>query len=252
MTLNFKRGFDFVVALVLLILLSPLLALVAAAVWLTDFHSPVFAGRRIARGGGEFTMFKFRSMSMTAWKSGVNSTAGDDPRITPIGRALRRCKLDELPQLFNVLTGDMSLVGPRPQVLTDAQMYTDEERRLFTVRPGITDLASIVFADEGEILQGSPDPDLDYNRVIRPWKSRLGLLYLDRQSMGLDWRILVWTAFGLFARRRVLHQVASAVGKLDADELTSRMAARREPLIAYPPPGAERIVECYREKAMTA
>ena len=124
----------------------------------------------------------------------MNSTAAADPRITPIGKVLRSCKLDELPQLINVLKGDVSLVGPRPQVQADAEMYTAVERRLFTARPGITDLASIVFADEGEILRGSRDPDLEYHRVIRPWKSRLALIYLERQSMMLDVRILAWTA----------------------------------------------------------
>jgi lipopolysaccharide/colanic/teichoic acid biosynthesis glycosyltransferase len=248
---HFKRVFDFLIALVLLILLSPILMLVAAAIFLTDFRSPFFAGRRIARGGGEFTMLKFRSMFIDAWKSGVNSTASGDARITRIGRVLRRRKLDELPQLIHVLAGNMSLVGPRPQVPADAALYTAEERRLFTVRPGITDLASIVFADEAEILKNSRDPDLDYNRVIRPWKSRLGLIYLERQSMSLDLRILAWTLLALLDRQRALDRVTAVLQKFGADELTLRMAARREPLIAYPPPGADRIVESYRAKAMT-
>jgi lipopolysaccharide/colanic/teichoic acid biosynthesis glycosyltransferase len=250
--LHCKRVLDCIIALVSLILLSPLLMLVAAAVWLTDFHSPLFAGRRIARGGGEFTMLKFRSMFAGAWKSGVNSTASGDARVTRIGRVLRRGKLDELPQLINVLAGQMSLAGPRPQVPADAALYTAEECRLFTVRPGITDLASIVFADEGEILKNSLDPDLDYNRRIRPWKSRLGLIYLERQSMSLDLRILAWTLLGFLSRRRALDRVTAALQAFGADELTIRMAARREPLIAYPPPGTGRIVEQYPAKVMTA
>jgi len=146
----------------------------------------------------------------------------------------------------------MSLVGPRPQVPADAWMYTREERRLFDARPGITDLASIVFADEGEILRDSRDPDLEYNRVIRPWKSRLGLLYVDRRSMSLDLKILAWTALALVARRQALDRAARALHEMGADPLTCRMAVRREPLMAYPPPGASEIVESYPARAMTA
>jgi lipopolysaccharide/colanic/teichoic acid biosynthesis glycosyltransferase len=247
-----KRGLDFTIALAALTVLAPLLLLIAAVVWMADFRSPVFAGPRMARGGGEFRMLKFRTMYVDAWKSGVNSTAAGDRRITPVGEFLRRFKLDELPQLINVLAGDMSLVGPRPQVRADAEMYTKAERRLLDARPGITDLASIVFADEAEILKGSRDPDLEYNRVIRPWKNRLGLLYVENRSLGLDLRILAWTALSIFDRRRALDRVGEELRRLGADELTCRMAARREPLIAHPPPGADRIVESYPAKAVTA
>ncbi len=120
-------------------------------------------------------MIKFRTMLPDAWKSGVSSTALGDRRITRVGKLLRGAKLDELPQLWNVLTGDMSLVGPRPQVEPDAALYTAEEQRLFDVRPGMTDLASLVFADEGEILAGSQDPDLlttrEYGRGKAGWDS---------------------------------------------------------------------------------
>ena len=128
-------------------------------------------------------MLKFRTMIPDAWKSGVNSTAAGDRRITRVGALLRKAKLDELPQLWNVLKGDMSLVGPRPQVRAETDLYTSEERRMHSIRPGVTDLASIVFADEGEILAGSADPDLLYNQIIRPWKSRLALLYVDRRTL---------------------------------------------------------------------
>lgn len=247
-----KRAFDIGFALTALLSLAPALILIAAAVWMTDFRPPIFAGRRIGRGGGEFRMFKFRSMIIDAWKSGVNSTAAGDARITWIGRWLRRFKLDELPQLGNVLKGEMSLVGPRPQVRAEAELYTTEERRLFDARPGLTDLASIVFADEGEILRGSRDPDLDYNRLIRPWKSRLGLIYVERRSWILDLRIVWWTVLAMVARRRALDRIAGVLGEMGADEMTLRMAARREPLVAYAPPGAAEIVESYPGRAMTA
>jgi lipopolysaccharide/colanic/teichoic acid biosynthesis glycosyltransferase len=187
-----------------------------------------------------------------AWRSGVSSTACGDRRITRVGRLLRRAKLDELPQLWNVLTGDMSLVGPRPQVEPDAALYTRAERRLFELRPGVTDLASIVFADEGEILAGSADPDLTYNQIIRPWKSRLGLLYVERQSLVGDLKILGLTFLTAISRKRALAGVVRLLDSWDGDPLLRRMAQRREPLLPWPPPGAERIVEEYFHRAANA
>ncbi|HTS78808.1 MAG TPA: sugar transferase, partial [Bryobacteraceae bacterium] len=199
-----KRALDFTLALIALVALAAMLLVIAIFVWISDFHAPFYTGRRIGRFGREFKMIKFRSMRPDAWKTGVNSTAGNDARITRLGKFLRRFKLDELPQLVNVLTGEMSLVGPRPQVPDDAARYTPEERHMLDVRPGVTDLASIVFADEGAILEGASDPDLLYNQIIRPWKSRLALLYMQRRSDALDLRILVWTALALISRRRAL------------------------------------------------
>ncbi len=240
-----KRTLDCAVALAGLLILAPLLAATALAVWIEDRRSPLFLGKRVARGGGWFRMIKFRTMTPGAWKSGVNSTAAGDARITRVGRWLRQAKLDELPQLWNVLAGDMSLVGPRPQVATDAALYTDEERRMLTVRPGITDLASIVFADEGEILAGSPDPDLLYNQIIRPWKSRLALLYVDRGSMAADLRIVGLTMLTLISHRRALSGVGRMLEAWGADPMLLEIAKRREPPIAYPPPGAREIVSRY-------
>ena len=177
-----KRILDISAASAGLLLAMPLLAAVMLAIWLQDRHSPFYIAPRAARDGGAFRMVKFRSMVVNADKIGGASTAATDRRITPIGQFVRTYKLDELVQLWNVLKGDMSLVGPRPQVLVDAQLYTDAERRMLTLRPGITDLASIVFSDEGDILKGNPDPDLLYNQIIRPWKSRLALLYIDKRS----------------------------------------------------------------------
>jgi lipopolysaccharide/colanic/teichoic acid biosynthesis glycosyltransferase/nucleoside-diphosphate-sugar epimerase len=257
------RSLDVAVSMAALILLSPVFALIALAIWIADFRSPFFAGERVARGDSEsspleFGMIKFRTMHPDAWKTGVNSTAASDPRITRIGRFLRRAKLDELPQLWNVLIGDMSLVGPRPQVRADADLYTREERRMLSIRPGITDLASIVFADEGAILAGAADPDLLYNQIIRPWKSRLALLYVDHRSFTLDLRILILTGLALVSRQRALAGVRRVVAGLDAphrladpqltEAMLARMASRREPLIAYPPPGANSIVREYPSK----
>ena len=232
-----KRLLDFSAALLGLIFLSPVLLMVVLAIWLHDRGSPFYVARRMARGGGAFEMVKFRSMVVNADQSGVNSTSGTDRRITPVGRFVRAYKLDEIMQLWNVLRGDMSLVGPRPQVETDASLYTAEEKRVLTVRPGITDLASIVFADEGDILNGSRNPDLLYNQIVRPWKSRLALLNIEKRTFLIDIRIIFLTVIGLFSRPLALKGVQKVLNDWNADELLRRMACRQEPLLAYPPPG---------------
>jgi lipopolysaccharide/colanic/teichoic acid biosynthesis glycosyltransferase len=224
--------------------LSPVLIPLAVLIWLQDHHSPFYSAARSGRGGRSFRMVKFRSMVVRADGNGVDSTAGDDPRITAVGRWIRRTKLDEVPQLWNVLRGEMSLVGPRPNVERETILYTPVEKRLLEVRPGITDLASIVFSDEGEVLLGSPDPDLRYNQVIRPWKSRLGLLYVNSAgSIGLDLRVLLLTLRSVTARPRALEEVSALVRKLGGDEELVEMARRIGPLRAAPPPGATQVVQ---------
>ena len=245
-----KRTLDLLIALISLTVLAPLLAAIAAAIWLSDRHSPFYFALRVARGGGDFRMVKFRTMIPDAWKSGVNSTASGDARITAIGKLLRRAKLDELPQLWNVLTGEMSLVGPRPQVRADVDLYTLEEARLLDTRPGVTDLASVVFADEGEILAGSPHPDLLYNRIIRPWKSRLALLYLDHQSAAArdleeSWASTALSPFFPVAEAlRAIVLLADALGA-DREKLIAMSSSRRMPLEAWPPPGAVTVAAAH-------
>ncbi len=240
-----KRAFDITVSAIGLTLLAVPLGLIALAIWMEDRHSPFFLGRRVARGGGDFYMVKFRSMVPNAWKSGVNSTAAGDRRITRVGAILRKAKLDELPQLWNVLKGDMSLVGPRPQVRTDADLYTSEERHMLDVRPGITDLASIVFADEGEILSGSSDPDLLYNQIIRPWKSRLALLYVERHTTVADVLLIGLTVLNAISRERALLGIQTILECWDAAPLVRRMAARRDTLLPWPAPGATEVAGYY-------
>jgi lipopolysaccharide/colanic/teichoic acid biosynthesis glycosyltransferase len=177
--------------------------------------------------------------------------ASDDTRLTAVGRWLRATSLDELPQLFNVLLGDMSLVGPRPQVRTDANLYTAAEQEMLQVRPGITDLASIVFADEGDILEGSDHPDLLYNQIIRPWKSRLALLYVKRRSFSADLHIILLTALGAVDRELALEGVAAILEDWDADELLCAIARRTEPLRPFPPPGSSAVVDQYPALSVT-
>lgn len=209
------------------------------AVWLQDWHSPFYISSRAGVGGTSFRMVKLRSMKILADATGVMSTASGDPRITWVGQFVRRWKLDELTQLWNVLRGDMSLVGPRPQVLQDVALYTAEERRLLTVRPGITDMASIVFADEGDILRGAVDPDLRYQQVIRPWKSRLALLYVDKKpSIATDLQLVWLTVVNALSRGRALAGVAGIVRRLGGGNELIRVALRATPLQKAPPPGA--------------
>jgi lipopolysaccharide/colanic/teichoic acid biosynthesis glycosyltransferase len=237
-----KRLFDVVVSLAGLIVAAPVLVPVCILIWLQDFASPFYIAPRVGKNGKIFKMVKLRSMVMNADKSGVDSTGANDRRITPIGKFVRSYKLDELAQLWNVLKGDMSLVGPRPNVQREVNIYTDAERRLLSVRPGITDISSIVFADEGDILKDSLDPDIDYNQLIRPWKSRLGLLYVENRSVPLDIKLIFLTILAVISREKALAGVQKVLSELGADERIKRVARRQERLTPFPPPGAETVV----------
>jgi len=237
-----KRLIDIVASAVGLLFALPILLPVMFLLWRQDRHLPFYIAPRVGRGGRVFRMVKLRSMAVNADRSGVDSTSGNDPRIIPMGYFIRRYKLDELTQLWNVLKGDMSLVGPRPNVRRETDLYTDKEQRLLSVKPGITDLASIVFSDEGDILKDESDPDIAYNQLIRPWKSRLGLFYIDHGSLWLDLQIITLTALAVVSREKALRGVMQILAELHADEALQRVASRREPLIPAPPPGATKIV----------
>jgi len=188
-----KRTFDFVVAALGLALLLPVLAAIACAIKTTSSGPIFYCGVRVGRYGRPFRILKFRTMTADADRIGGSSTPTDDPRITRVGAVLRRFKLDELPQLWNVLRGEMSLVGPRPQVPWAVELYSEEERLLLTVRPGITDPASLLFANEAEILRGSSNPDQTYLEKIHPEKMRLSIDYVKNRSFLGDMRILLAT-----------------------------------------------------------
>lgn len=196
-----KRVLDLAASSLGLVLLSPVLLVIALWIKL-DSPGPVFyRGLRVGRYGTTFRIFKFRSMLHNAEDMGGTSTPDDDPRVTSIGRFLRKYKLDELPQLINVFLGDMSLVGPRPQVPWAVELYSPEERAILAFRPGITDYASVRFRDEGLILRGSTDPDKDYMAKIHPEKMRLSLEYVKHQSLWLDCNILAHTLAVIFFER---------------------------------------------------
>jgi lipopolysaccharide/colanic/teichoic acid biosynthesis glycosyltransferase len=195
-----KRFFDIIFSLFGLVLFSSLLLIIAFLIKNEDGGPVFYRGIRVGRYGKLFKIYKFRTMIVDADKIGGTSTPDDDPRITKIGKFLRKYKMDELPQLINVLKGEMSLVGPRPQVQWAVELYREEEKRLLTVRPGITDYASIVFKNEAEILKGSTDPDKDYLEKIAPEKIRLGLKYIDNRSFWVDMEILFSTIKVLYKR----------------------------------------------------
>ena len=225
-----KRLFDIVASALGLTLLSPLILGAMLLVWSQDRHSPLYISRRIGRHGRSFPIVKIRSMVVAADRTGVSSTAATDLRITPIGHFIRRWKLDELTQLYNVLTGDMSLVGPRPNTANEVALYTPEQRRLLSVRPGITDFASIVFSDEGEVLRDSDDPDQLYRDIIWPWKSELGLLYVDHRHLSLDLKLIFITAAAIFDRPRALRMLQPALARLGASPQAMMVAARETDL----------------------
>lgn len=237
-----KRLFDIVVSFAGLVATAPVILPVMFLVWRQDGFSPFYVAPRVGKAEQPFQMIKLRSMIKNAAGSGVDSTSAGDRRITPVGHFIRRYKLDEITQLWNVLKGDMSLVGPRPNVKRETDLYTPVEKHLLDLKPGITDLASIVFSDEGDILVGHADPDLAYNQLIRPCKSRLGLLYVQHHSLRLDLELLVLTVVAIVARPRALDGVQRILERLDADAETRQVARRDAALRPSPPPGTDQIV----------
>ncbi len=193
----FKRAFDILVSLAGLIILSPLLLLLAIAVRVTSPGPIFYRAVRVGRGGIEFRLLKFRSMVVNADRIGPAVTGAADPRITPIGRLLRRTKLDELPQLWNVLVGEMSLVGPRPEAPKYVALYTRKQRAVLKVRPGITSPASVRYRNEEALLTGE-DWERKYIDEIMPAKLAVDLEYAAHPSLIRDIGILFQTAIALF------------------------------------------------------
>lgn len=237
-----KRIIDFTFSLIGLIICSPILIPVIIIVWMQDWHSPFYVAPRTGKGEKQFRMVKLRSMIVNAHKSGVDSTSSNDTRITGVGRFIRSYKLDELSQLWNVFIGDMSLVGPRPNVKRETDLYTREEKKLLTIKPGITDFSSIVFSDEGDILKDKADPDIAYNQLIRPWKSKLGIFYIDNRSSLVDLKLIYLTVLAILSRDRALLKTSKFLKILNANDELVRVSLRKDILIPTPPPGSGKIV----------
>ncbi len=188
-----KRVMDVTCSGLGLLLLSPPLLAIALAVWLGDRGPVLYRQERVGRGGRPFTMLKFRSMVAGADRKGRLVTVGGDARVTPVGRWIRRLKLDELPQLLNVLRGEMSLVGPRPEVQRYVDLYTAEQRPVLDLVPGITDPASIKYRDEEAVLAGYDDPDRAYVEVVMPDKIAINLSYAARATVLSDLAVILRT-----------------------------------------------------------
>lgn len=190
-----KRLFDILASGLGLLILSPVF--VVLAIWIKcDSKGPVFYRQvRVGKNGVDFRIFKFRSMRQGADKSGLITVGGRDPRVTRSGYYIRKYKLDELAQLVNVFVGDMSLVGPRPEVRKYVDMYTDEQRKVLSVRPGITDYASIEYMDENVLLEKSADPDKTYIEEIMPAKIELNMQYIDNPTLAEYFKIIFLTFF---------------------------------------------------------
>lgn len=188
-----KIIFDFFAALIGIIILSPVLIIVSISIKIDSPGNIMFLQKRVGKGGKIFSIYKFRTMVTDAEKIGKQITIGKDNRITKVGAFLRKYKIDELPQLFNVLKGDMSLVGPRPEVPKYVALYNEEQRKVLSVRPGITDLASLKYSDENDILGKVENPEEYYINVIMKDKLSLNLEYIEKSNLFFDISLVIKT-----------------------------------------------------------
>ena len=241
-----KRFFDIILSLLGLLFLLPFISFILLFVWFKDKANPLYIAKRVGVYGKEFKMIKIRTMVVDADQSGVDSTSINDKRITKIGSILRKYKVDELPQLINILFGEMSFVGPRPSIKRDTDLYTKVEKKLFKIRPGITDFASIVYSDESIILADSLNPDLSYHQLIRPGKSRLGLFYVQNNNLFMDICLIIITLLGLISRKYSLKMVSFLLLKYGASKKLIDIASRRFPLLPESPPGSDMITQSRR------
>ena len=188
-----KRLLDVLFSLSGLVLLSPLIIYSAIRVKMDTTGNVFYKQKRVGKHGREFYLYKFRTMHANSDKVDLLTYGGEDPRITPFGSFLRKYKLDELPQLFNVLRGDMSIVGPRPEVKRYTDLYTVDQRKILNVRPGITDIASITFIDENNLLAAQPDPEKYYIEQVMPEKIRLNQSFISSPTLFNYLRIIALT-----------------------------------------------------------
>ena len=237
-----KRIFDITFSFLGLILVIPLITPFVFLIWLQDFENPFYIADRVGFNFKKFKIIKLRSMIVKADKSKVDSTSANDPRITKIGAIIRKLKLDELTQLFNVFKGEMSFVGPRPNVERETNLYSNKEKELLKVKPGITDFASIVFSDESEILKDYQNPDIAYNQLIRPRKNFLALTYIKNKSITLDIKIILLTIFAFINKRKTLSLIVRILRSYETPEEIIEMARRNNKLTPMAPPGLKDII----------
>lgn len=196
-----KRLFDIASSFLGLLILSPLFIIIAVVIKLDSKGGIIYKQQRVGKNGKDFYLMKFRTMYMESDKKGLLTVGGKDPRVTKAGYYLRKYKFDELPQLLNVLMGDMSIVGPRPEVRKYVNMYTGEQMKVLSVKPGITDYASLAYRNENEILEKSSDPEHLYITEVMPDKLRLNLNYLKDRSLLVDLKIVLKTLLAIFSSK---------------------------------------------------
>ncbi len=193
-----KRLFDIITSSIFLILFSPFLFIIIILIVLDGKGGPFFMQKRVGKNSITFNLIKFRTMKPLAEQSGQLTVGMRDPRITKIGYFLRKYKLDEIPQLINVLKGDMSIVGPRPEVRRYVNLYNDNQLKVLNVRPGLTDIASIKYFKENELLGKSNNPEKTYIKEIMPEKLKLNLVYIEKQSLWYDIKLILKTLGKIF------------------------------------------------------
>ena len=193
-----KRSFDILSSGLGLLLISPILLIVSLAIALSSKGGVFYKQSRVGLNGVNFNILKFRTMFTGSDKKGLLTVGDRDPRVTPIGYYLRKYKLDELPQLINVLIGDMSLVGPRPEVSKYVNLYSKEDRVVLSIKPGITDYASIYFRNENEILNSSSNPEKKYIEEVMPMKLELNKKYIEEKGLLTDLKIIFMTLKSIF------------------------------------------------------
>jgi len=193
-----KRIFDIVTSLIALVILLPVFITISIWILLDSRGGIIYRQLRAGKNNRDFFIFKFRTMRPASDAAGLLTIGGRDPRITHAGYYLRKSKLDELPQLFNIIMGKMSIVGPRPEVRKYVKLYTEEHMKVFDVRPGLTDYASLEYIDESNILAASDDPEKTYIETIMPAKLDLNLKYIRERSMGRDIKIIFTTIIRIF------------------------------------------------------
>ena len=201
-----KRFFDFIFSLFGIVFLFPFLIVPAILIPLDSKGGIFYRQRRVGRYNKDFKLFKFRTMKMESDKSGLLTTSSKDPRITKIGNYLRKYKIDELPQLINVLLGDMSLVGPRPEVRKYVKLYSEEQMKVLEHRPGITDVASIEYSDENKILESCVNPEKYYVEVIMQDKLKLNLAYLENRNLLSDFATIFQTIIKILKKDKILNR----------------------------------------------
>lgn len=237
-----KSLFDILLSILLITILLPVFLILSLLIFLDDFRSPFYVAKRVGLNGIEFNMYKFRSMRPIEHLNHVVSTSDNDPRITKIGKFIRKYKFDELSQVFNVIIGNMSIVGPRPNVKVEVDLYSKVELNILTLKPGITDLSSIVFFDLNHILKNSRDPNTDYNQLVRPWKSQLALFYVKNHSIRLDLEIIFLTFVSLFSRKVALKGVRNILTKFSANSSLIEVCTINKKLKPQAPPGLNEVV----------